>query len=107
MTEVVECEGIVACFGTCSFECFFGSFGSPLATFRKVVSRDAVTPPKLAADAPVLDIFEPVAIGVFVFSRVELDVVVHHWSECDFGKVLHFEEPLHREFWFDRHIGAL
>ena len=95
MTKVVECEGIVACFGTCSFECSFGCRGNHVASFREVVSRDAVTPPELAADAPVLDIFEPVTIGVFVFSRVELDVVVHDRSECDFGKVLHFEEPLH------------
>ena len=66
-----------------------------------------MTPPELATDAPILDIFEPVAICVFIFSRVEFDVVVHHWSESDFGKMLHFEEPLHREFWFDRYISTL
>ena len=66
-----------------------------------------MTPPELTADTPVLDVLQPVAIGVLVLLRIELDVIVHHRREGDVGKVLHLEEPLCRELWLDRHIGTL
>ena len=66
-----------------------------------------MTPPELAADTPVLDVLQPVAIGVLVLLRIELDIIVHYWRKGDVGKVLHLEEPLCRELWLDRHIGTL
>ena len=66
-----------------------------------------MTPPELTADTPVLDVLQPVAIGVLILLRVELDVVVHYWREGDVSKVLHLEEPLCRELWLDWHIGTL
>ena len=66
-----------------------------------------MTPPELTADTPVLDVLQPVAIGVLILLRIELDVVVHYWREGDVSKVLHLEEPLCRELWLDRHIGTL
>ena len=66
-----------------------------------------MTPPELTADTPVLDVLQPVAIGVLVLLRIELDVIVHYWRKGDVSKVLHLEEPLCRELWLDRHIGTL
>ena len=65
-----------------------------------------MTPPKLAGDTPVLDVFQPMAIGVLVFGGIELDVVLHDGRKGQVGKVLHLEEPLHGEFGFDGHTGA-
>ena len=65
-----------------------------------------MSPPQLTADAPVLDVLHPVAIGVFVFRRIELDVVVHHRFERDLRQVLHFEKPLHRQLRLNDHVGT-
>ena len=78
-----------------------------LAIVVEVVGWDAMTPPKLTADTPVLDVLQPMAIGVLILLRVEFDVIIHYWRKGDVSKVLHLEEPLCREFWLDRHIGAL
>ena len=46
------------------------------------------------------------AISVFVFSRIELDFVVHDWRKGDLCKVLHAKEPLHGKLGLDGHVGA-
>ena len=66
-----------------------------------------MSPPQLAADAPVLDILQPIAVGVLVFLREELYLVVHHRRQGEVGEMLHLQEPLRGEFRLDRHIGAL
>ncbi len=78
-----------------------------LAIVVEVVGRDTMTPPELAADAPVLDVLQPVTVGVLVFLRVELDVIIHYWREGDVCEMLHLEEPLCGELRLDRHIGTL
>ncbi len=60
-----------------------------------------MTPPELTGDTPVLDILKPVLVGVLIFLRIELDVVVHHWRQRNICKMLHAEEPLERETWLD------
>ena len=65
------------------------AFGS-----RQEVSRNAVSPPKLAANAPVLNILEPVAVGRYVFVGVELDFSFEYGRQSNVGKVLHRQEPL-------------
>ena len=55
----------------------------------KEVGRDAVTPPKLARDTPVLDVLKPVAVCSNVFGWVELDLALEHWRQSYVGKVLH------------------
>ena len=66
-----------------------------------------MSPPELAADAPVLYVFKPQAVSGLVFFWHEADYVVHYRAERYFGKVLHFDEPLQRQAWLDRHFGAL
>ena len=53
-----------------------------------------MAPPDLAAYTPVADVFHPVSVCVFPFSRVEYDFTVSPGFESLFGKWLHFYEPL-------------
>ena len=66
-----------------------------------------MAPPQLARDAPVLDVFQPMLVGVLVFRGIELYLVVHHGSESQVGKVPHLQEPLHRQFRLNGHARAL
>ena len=66
-----------------------------------------MAPPKLAADAPILDVFKPVFISVLVFLWEEFNLVAHHRWQCDVGEMLHLQEPLCRQLWLDRHVCAL
>ena len=107
MTEVVQCKVTFACLFTSQFKCLLGSFGHHVTTFGQVVCRYAVSPPELTADTPVLDILQPVAVGSLVFGRIELQFVVHDGRQSHVCKVLHLEEPLHREFRLDGNTRAL
>ena len=66
-----------------------------------------MAPPKLTRDTPVLDVLQPVAVGVLILLGIELYLVVHHRCEGDVGKMLHAEEPLCGELGLDGHVGAL
>ena len=61
-------------------------------------------PPQLAADTPVLDIFQPVLVRILIFGRIELQLIIHHRRQSHVGKVLHLQEPLHGKFRFDGHV---
>ena len=89
------------------FQRLFGRQGHHEAAFGKIVRRNALAPPQLARDAPVLDVLHPVAVGVLVFLGHETDRVLHHGLRRRFGQLLHREEPLHREFRLDGHARAL
>ena len=73
----------------------------------EVVGGDAVAPPELAADAPVLDVLEPDAVGVLVLLGHEADDVIHHRGEAPLGEVLHVDKPLEREARLDGDFRAL
>ena len=45
---------------------------------RRIPDRDAVAPPELAGDAPVLDVFEPVVVNFFPAVGKEADEVLPH-----------------------------
>ena len=65
-----------------------------------------MSPPKLAADTPVFDIFQPVFVGVLVFGRIEFQFIIHYRRQCHVCKMLHLQEPLHGQFRFDGYIGT-
>ena len=66
-----------------------------------------MAPPQLAADAPILNVLEPMAISILVLGRVEADFIVHHRCQGQVGKVFHLDEPLHGEFRLDGYVGSL
>ena len=76
-----------------------------LAVHLDVPSGNTVTPPKLARNTPVLNILQPLAVGVLVLIRIELDFVVHDGRQCNIGKMLHLEEPLQREARLNSRVG--
>ena len=104
LTEVIHCQGCVAGLFLSFRQCFFGSSGYYIATFRQEVGRNTMSPPQLTADTPVLDVLHPVTVRVLIFCRIELQVVVHYRRQCHIRKVLHLEEPLHGQFRFDHYI---
>ena len=65
-----------------------------------------MTPPQLAADAPVLYVFEPDTVCRLIFVGDEADNIVHHGAHGDVGKVLHVHEPLQRQARFYRYAGT-
>ena len=75
--------------------------------FSEIPSRNAVSPPELAADAPVLNLLHPVAVGVLELRREEPDGVVHDVGQSRFRNLRHRHEPLQREPGFNDRIGAL
>ena len=66
-----------------------------------------MAPPELAADAPVLDVLHPVAVGILELRRVQTDLVVHHRIEGGLSEAIHLEEPLHRELRLNGYEGTL
>ena len=65
-----------------------------------------MTPPQLTGDTPVLDVLQPVLIGVHVFLRIEFQFAVEHRWQGDVSKVLHLEEPLQGETGLDGGVGV-
>ena len=72
-----------------------------------VVRRDTVTPPELTTDTPVLDVLQPVAVGILVLSRIEDDIIVHYRRQSDIRKMFHFDKPLQTQPRLDRYIRTL
>jgi len=70
-----------------------------------VPHRDAVAPPELAADAPVLDVVEPVEIRLRPAFRVESDDARGDGA-LGFLDLRVADEPLLAEAGLDRHVGA-
>ncbi len=66
-----------------------------------------MTPPKLARDAPVLDVFHPVAVGILKFFGDELDFVAHDGVQGGLGQFGHADPPLQGEAGFDDGSRAL
>ena len=87
-------------------QCVVGVLGHHETAFGQVPRRNLVSPPQLAAYAPVLDVLQPVAVQVFVLGGMEGYLAVFHGLKGYLGKVFHLEEPLHGEFRLDRHVGA-
>ena len=58
-----------------------------------------MSPPQLAADAPVLDVLQPVAVRGDVFLRIELYLAFQYGWQGNLGEVLHREEPLLAQTW--------
>ena len=100
--------GEVVFFARCRF--VFGDVGVAVGV---VPRRDAVPPPQLARDAPVLQVFHPVVVGVFPVVRHEFDAAIAHGVERGLGEFFHafgageIDEPLVGEVGFDDDAAAV
>src|SRR3546814_12485703 len=70
--------------------------------FRSVPRGDAVAPPQLARDAPVLDIFQPLAVGGGPVFRDEFQLARIDRGQPLLGQTFHAHEPLVGEHRLDR-----
>mmetsp|Transcript_29965 Transcript_29965/g.66349 ORF Transcript_29965/g.66349 Transcript_29965/m.66349 type:complete len:205 (-) Transcript_29965:1398-2012(-) len=66
----------------------------PLVLQHHVVGRDAVAPPQLPADAPVLDVLQPVVVDLLKPVRDEADVALLHRLQGGGGQGGHAHKPL-------------
>src|ERR1017187_7565224 len=83
-----------------------------LVTHGAMPCRDAMSPPKLSADAPVVDVFHPVEISLLVLLRRESDRFFAVRTRLDgrdslVGQRLNLDEPLRRKARFDNGLAAV
>ena len=72
-----------------------------------VPGRDAVPPPQLARDAPVVDVAHPLEVGLGPVLRDEADITVFHGGDGRVGQGLDFYVPLVGEVRFDHCAGTV
>ena len=65
-----------------------------LTALVTVVSRDPVSPPQLAADAPVADVVGPVEIGLLHPLGDQTDLAFPDSLDCGLNEFIHLDEPL-------------
>ena len=65
-----------------------------LAALVAVIRGNAVSPPQLAADAPVADIVSPVEVGLLHSRRDQLDVAFLDALDGGLDQLVHLDEPL-------------
>ena len=61
---------------------------------RPVPDRDAVPPPQLAGDAPIVDVLHPLEVQLLPAVWDEAHPPVAHSGDCLLGERLHAHEPL-------------
>src|SRR5208337_1646823 len=78
-----------------------------LAALGAMPCGDAMAPPELARDAPVVNVLHPLEVGFLVHLRREADVFL---ADGCFGFVcqrLNLDEPLRREARLDNRFAAV
>src|SRR5512143_743892 len=78
-----------------------------MAAAVAVPGRDAVAPPDLARDAPILDVPHPVEIGVLPALGAEPDLAVLHCLAGGGGERRRLHEPLRGEIGLDDGLAAI
>ena len=72
-----------------------------------VPGGDAMAPPQLARHAPVLDVFQPLAVGGGPVFRHEFQLAGIDRVQALFGEAFHAHEPLVGEHRLDHRVGAV
>ena len=75
--------------------------------FGHVPRRDAMSPPQLAADAPVADVAHPAVVVVGPVLRDKLGLALLDGGDGVFGQRLGLDKPLHGQRRLDHRIAAL
>ena len=107
LTQVAHLQRVVASLSASQFQCLLSGLGNYITTLGQIVSRNALTPPQLTRDTPVLDVLHPVAVYILIFLGNKLDLVLHHRAGCGLSQFLHRQEPLHRQLRLDGHTRTL
>ena len=72
-----------------------------------IPGRDTMTPPKLPADAPVLNVAQPFKIGFGPVFGHEFNLAVPHGLDGGFGQRLNTDIPLIGQIGLDHGLGAI
>ena len=72
-----------------------------------VPRRNAVPPPELATDAPILNVTHPCKIGVFPLLWYELNVAVFYGRYCGDREFFGIDIPLIRQIGLDDNARAI
>ena len=75
--------------------------------FIAIVSRNPMSPPKLAADAPVSDVVRPVKICLLHPFGNQLDFPVLYCLHCRFDEFIHLYKPLLFNQWLNGCLAAV
>src|SRR5512132_2278323 len=87
---------------------FSGIFaGDRHVTVQAIPDRDAVPPPQLAADTPILDVLKPVEIRLLKTFRHDSDSPISHRGEGGFCEWFDGYKPLRGDHWLDDFAAAL
>jgi len=78
-----------------------------LTTILTIICRDTMSPPQLAGDAPIADIFHPVQVDFREVLGNNLNLPVFYNFNSRFGQRLHFYKPLQACQRFDNGRAAL
>src|SRR5438477_13135353 len=73
---------------------------------RTVERGDAMSPPELAGDRPVVDVLHPVEIGRFPALRNDLDCSLAHDIDCRLGEWFDLHEPLAGDHRLDDRVAS-
>eukprot|EP00906_Rhabdomonas_costata_P016650 RCo023910 len=76
-------------------------------TVDVIPCRDAVTPPQLTGDTPVLNITHPGEVHVFILFRYELNTAILHRFNRRFRQHVRTHIPLVGQHWLDRHTTTV
>src|SRR5262245_44105501 len=74
---------------------------------RAVPHRNTMSPPQLAADAPILDVFHPVVISLLEALGHNFDASIFYGFERSFSQRLNGHKPLFRDHRLDNFAAAL
>ena len=78
-----------------------------VSAFFAVIGGNAVTPPQLSGNAPVLDVFHPIEVNFGKTVGNELRLLLFYRLDCGLCKRLHLYEPLLGNYRFDRAVTAV
>ena len=105
LLEVLGLDGRIDGLG--SLEGFLEAILDNYLPIREIICRNPLTPPQLAADAPIACVLHPVTVGIAILVRDELDETVLDRGKGARRQLAHLEEPLGAQTRLNDGIGAL
>ena len=77
------------------------------AAIRRVPDRDAVSPPQLARDAPILNVLQPIKINLLKALWHNADLSIANGCQCFGCQRFDLNKPLRGDHWLDDLAAAL
>src|SRR2546428_129729 len=85
---------------------WIGAHDGLLPAHVAVPDGNAMSPPQLAADAPIADVLHPVQVHADPPLGIQSQLACTHGGEGGHGERCHAHEPLLRQVWLDHRVAA-